>query len=873
MTAATPSRPFICVVPGKEQLELAYGLSSLTNATVWPARAVELEEHDIVWNGAERNGAADGNAIGRNVMDNLLEWSNKGCHSTVAPLDGRKCEVVAWVRRSIEALVDRLRERPPSRSGSSGRSSAASGRVLQRKIGISWCRPGGWGTLETVRWAQAGRDAGQEQTGWPEGRSRAMRPDSFPNGTGVDGQAMGILPTDIVNIECLEDVERVMFCLLSGVGTKRERVRMDMVLSVVLYDELECIVSTVNFVLSKTRIMMLPLIDLLEEVILLHAKKRAGDHVLKNAQMTEFNCLAAQYLAGNVKLFVVQQEQNEGNGLKRFMNVSSMVSVCVKSQTLRTDVQWHETDVFGLLTLGDETSSFTTGDSRSTGNNAQSSSSQPSMRRPESEFSGDASVKVVLQSPRIEAKREEMKSLLSRSLSDAAMMAVDSVSGKSSPTNSILSQQQPSVNSKEIDESRPNSLRSMQPEASLLTRSHRPEQRALQFASLESANGTPKLGAAGDIFDGYFRGSRDVFSSLPSFSNINGHQNQPKFSEKEQNHSEDLRESEELDEPSLSLRGDNVSIPEFVEARSNPVEEETEVGFTDQDLEVNNNSSELTSRILQDHICELEVERRVNKNLLREMDELEHNFKSSQQRVMELELLLAAKTEEPEISVLDRDFEGTLEALRRERKNTRELKDELNTMKSKILCLEVEMSTKDREIALMSARLKALQNKTDISKAFKLCEDALLSSQQECKELKLVNQDLSKKLSHLEVSNMLGSYLPILPDDGDGFESDLESKIICDLQKRLKMAEAKLERSEKSRRAAEEVVASQQRDVRASLVQKRVAENALRKVEELQYQLACSEQTSHAQSLLAAEALARTQNPYNFGQADHYVPV
>ena len=443
------------MVPGKEQLELAYGLSNLTNATVWPARAVELEEHDIVSRGAERSEDPYGNSTDSNVMNNLLEWSNKGCHSTVAPLDGRKSEVVAWVRRSIGSLVERLRERPPSRSGSSGRSSAASGRVLQRKIGISWCRPGGWGTLETVRWAKADGDARQG----PESRALMMS-DSLPTGAEGDGQT-GLLPTDIVNIESLEDVERVLLCLLSGIGTKRERVRMDTVLSVVLYDEQECIVSTVNFVLSKTKIMMLPLLDLLEEVVILHARRRAGDHVLKNAQMTEFNCLAAPYLAGNVKLFVVQPEQNAENGLKRFLNVSSMVSVCVKSQTLRTDVQWHESDVFGLLSQADETSSLTTGDSRSTGDNAQSSSSHPSMRQQGSEFSGDASVKVVLQSPRIEAKREEMKSMLSKSLSDAAMMAAGSVSGKSSPTNSVLSQRQPSVNSKEIDGSRPNFLSGM----------------------------------------------------------------------------------------------------------------------------------------------------------------------------------------------------------------------------------------------------------------------------------------------------------------------------------------------------------------------------------------------------------------------------
>ena len=417
-----------------------------------------------------------------------------------------------------------------------------------------------------------------------------------------------------------------------------------------------------------------------------------------------------------------------------------------------------------------------------------------------------------------------------------------------------------------------------QAETSILTRSRdKPEQRALQFASLESANGTPKIGTNGDIFDGYLRSSqgRDVFSSLPSFSKINGFQNQPKqqptLCERYQSKSDEECEFEELDEASLSLRGD-VSIPEFVEGRSNHVEEETD--FLDQDGEANN-FSEPSSHILQDHVCELEVEKRVNKNLLREMDELEHKFKSSQHRITELELLLAAKTEEPEISVLDGDFEGTLVALRRERRNTRELKDELSTMKSKILCLEVEMSTKDREIALMRARLQALQKKTDLAKAFELCEDALLSSQQECKELKLANQELGKKLSHLEVSNMLGSYLPILPNDEDDFGSDIESKIIIDLQKRLKMAEAKLERSEKSRWATEEFIESQQRDVRASLVQKRVAENALRKVEELQYRLACSEQTSHAQSLLAAEALARTaQDSYNFGPTEyHTVPV
>jgi hypothetical protein len=416
-----------------------------------------------------------------------------------------------------------------------------------------------------------------------------------------------------------------------------------------------------------------------------------------------------------------------------------------------------------------------------------------------------------------------------------------------------------------------------QPETSISTKDHKPEQRVLQFASLESANGMPKIGTNGDIFDGYLRSSqgRDVFSSLPSFSNINGFKNkpdqQPELSEKYQSEPEEDRELVELDEPSLSLRGD-VSIPEFVEGRSNSIEEETH--FLDQDGEANN-SSDPPSHILQGHICELEVEKRVNKNLLREMDELEHKYKSSQHRITELELLLAAKTEEPEISVLDGDFEGTMVALRREKKNTRELKDELNTMKSKILCLEVEMSTKDREIALMKARLKALQKNTDIAKAFDLCEDALLSTQQECKELKLANQELGKKLSHLEVSNMLGSYLPILPNDADEFGSDIESKIIVDLQKRLKIAEAKLERSEKSRWATEEVVEAQQRDVRASLVQKRVAENALRKVEELQYRLACSEQTSHAQSLLAAEALARTaRESYNFAQAEHcIVPV
>ena len=68
---------------------------------------------------------------------------------------------------------------------------------------------------------------------------------------------------------------------------------------------------------------------------------------------------------------------------------------------------------------------------------------------------------MVHQSPKIEAKREEMKNMLSKSLSDAAMMAAGSVSGKSSPTNSVFSQQQPSVNSKELDGSKTKSLSDM----------------------------------------------------------------------------------------------------------------------------------------------------------------------------------------------------------------------------------------------------------------------------------------------------------------------------------------------------------------------------------------------------------------------------
>lgn len=382
----------------------------------------------------------------------LIEWMNKGCYATMLPVDGRDKGHMDWMSEMIKHLMHGL--------------LATKG---TRRVGLVWKCCDGEDSDTLGRSVLSMNDATIPDTTSNRIRSNSAR----------------MRPRVVVQLENENDVD---VALRAVVDMDRGRIRDDCVISVVLIDEEECIFSMLNVVVARNRLSFLNLASLVEEIGTLHQAGKAGDFRLQCGQLTELNKLAAMYLDGNTKIYVVAYPQQED-----FSFVDAIASVCAGDQTVRTDIQWIDPrDVPEYRPLS-----------------IQSSGKFSNLKNIPS-LSKDYDI---FHSPSIETMRQDLRVQTTEHLSAAAKRAMDRIFDHESPTDP-------------------------KPERKGLF----PERRMLHFPSLRSS--VSKEHAQQEEWIPVDR-SRDVFSSLRTTG-------EKYYNSTEQMENDDVIESISLQRPTTS---------------------------------------------------------------------------------------------------------------------------------------------------------------------------------------------------------------------------------------------------------------------------------------------------------------------------------
>ncbi|KAI8112803.1 hypothetical protein M9434_004123 [Picochlorum sp. BPE23] len=790
-------------VPDKSIIDLAYDLSHLDDTNIWPSQAEMI--------------VPEGEVMDEFVQRSILDWMDHGCHASIVPLDGRDGDQMEWMVSMIESVARGMMVRKVKRAtrvGSGSRQSASG----ELKVGIVWKRADGQDSDAII-----GRS--RNSSGSSSGTSTHGLQDAWPRAVVQVGSAVSGGGNEDDERRASESIGHVMQFLIDS---KRKRIREDSVVSLVMYDEGDCVFAMLHFVVARTRTSFTNMVSLIEEIGALHSRKKAGDYVLKSAQYSPLNMIAAPIVGGNTKLFIAPYSKGDGDDMSF---VSSILSVCSSSQTLRTDIIWCDaySSVPSIPATGSpQQSAYTPASDWITVDvDGQRETTTKSLQ-----------TAPFLQSPSIESMKESLKLRSSQTLNEAVKSAMKQMAKEESPTLAArLGHEQPGDDVH--------------------------EKRTLEFPSLRSSwnsNGDVHgrrnpLGRS--LFGGSFRKapwkptrefsphriSRDVFSNIPS--------------------AEDARQESKT---SLSLNN-NVStqadsgddgVPEFVESEylvHSATPSKASDDHADAPCSCEEKEEEPASCDVRDEV-RLEIERHVNEKLLETIQELERKLEWSE--IQRFQLEHSNQTSEDVIlqDMECHDATSMLKALREERKSSKKMEQEVSSAKHDKLALEVEIASKDKEISLLRARVHALENQSDLSVAFKLCEDTLESAQEEARRLRCENTHLSEQLMTLEVSNMLSSYAPILPQDEDYDVDSAEGRIIYELSEKVKSMQQQLAKVEQQKEDTMQQLEQCQRQARSVHVNKKMANEALRRASLLQKKLDTVQEEARRQGLAMADTIA-----------------
>lgn len=790
-------------VPDKSIIDLAYDLSHLDDTNIWPSQAEMI--------------VPEGEVMDEFVQKSILDWMDHGCHASIVPLDGRDGDQMEWMVSMIQSVARRMMARKVkkvTRVGPGSRQSASG----ELKVGIVWKRADGQdsdvmiGRSRNSSGSSSGTSTHELQNVWP--RAVVQVGSSVSGGGNEDDER-----------RASESIDHVMQFLID---TKRKRIREDSVISLLMYDEGDCVFAMLHFIVARTRTSFTNMVSLIEEIGALHSRKKAGDYILKSAQYSSLNMIAAPIVGGNSKLFIAPYSTNDGDDMAF---VSNILSVCSSSQTLRTDIVW--CDAYSSVPL-----------IPTTGSPQQQSAHTPASDWISVDVDGQRETTTksfqtasFLHSPSIESMKESLKLRTSQTLNEAAKSAMKQMAKEESPT-----------------------LTARLGNEHAGTDVH--EKRTLEFPSLRSSwnsNGDVQglrhpLGRS--LFGGSFRKapwkptrefsphlvSRDVFSNLPSAQD-GPQESNPSFS---------------LNNASTQGGCEDDGVPEFVESEylvQSVTPSEASDGHADSPCSREEKEEEPESCNVRDEV-RAEIERHVNEKLLETIQELERKLEWSEIQRFQLEYSNQSSEDVIVPHVECQDAASMLKALREERKSSKKMEQEVASAKHDKLALEVEIASKDKEISLLRARVHSLENQSDLSVAFQLCEDALESAQEEARRLRCENTQLSQQLMTLEVSNMLTSYAPILPHDEDYDVDSAEGRIIYELSEKVKSMQQQLAEVEQQKEDAVQQLEQCQRQVRSAHVNKKVANEALRRASQLQKNLDTVQEEVRRQGLAMADTIA-----------------
>ncbi|KAG7669311.1 hypothetical protein Ndes2437B_g05456 [Nannochloris sp. 'desiccata'] len=239
--------------------------------------------------------------------------------------------------------------------------------------------------------------------------------------------------------------------------------------------------------------------------------------------------------------------------------------------------------------------------------------------------------------------------------------------------------------------------------------------------------------------------------------------------------------------------------------------------------------------------AELEKERRVNSVLFKQLQE-------AQERAA---MATAAASSVPAMENLESgDFSGVLAALQHERLRNTELGQQAQQAAEAQLSLEVELASVRRENAITSARCRALEKGFPLAHVFAQCEAAVKSAEEKAQRLQKENSDLARAVAEAEITSLVKPALNRETNSSD------TSAVIATLHKKLNSAHFQIRKLKDEIAAQKAKARAAESAVRGADVNRRTAEDAIRRNAALQEALTVAEARLEDQCLAAAEALA-----------------
>jgi hypothetical protein len=244
--------------------------------------------------------------------------------------------------------------------------------------------------------------------------------------------------------------------------------------------------------------------------------------------------------------------------------------------------------------------------------------------------------------------------------------------------------------------------------------------------------------------------------------------------------------------------------------------------------------------------AELEKERRVNSVLLKQLQE-------AQERAA---MATAAAASVPAMENIEPgDFSGVLAALQHERLRNTELGQQAQRAAEAQLTLEVELASAQRENAITRARCRALERQSPLAHIFAQCEAAVKNAEDKAQRLQKENFDLARAVSEAELSSLVKSAI----NKEDKTNSSDTSAVIATLHKKLNVAHSQIRKLQAEVAGQQAKACEAESSLRSADVNRRTAEDAIRRNSALQEALTAAEARFEEQCLAAAEALAAAE--------------
>ena len=772
----------------------------------------------------------------------LVAWLRKGCHATMMPLDGRDRDQMAWLRDVLAGVVGGLNA--PSAAGAAAR------------VGLIWRRIDGLDVdlLEEYKremepsWVGR-KDSWMSQTSQTSQMSARGRPDS--------GR---IKPRTIVSVRDEGELDAVLSECVLG-----QTIKQDCVVSIVFHDEESCLFSMLHVAVAGTRLSFLNLASLVEEIGQLHAAGRAGDFRLKSSEMTDLNALASHYVRGDARLFVVEYKARED-----LSYVGGIVSVCASSQTVWTDLVWLDANivrraasVMSWEALGGDGGDGDGGGDESgrdpedvgdednevsfyeVGTNIEERMAEDSFGGVYSVYGDDDDddeesdrndLASCFQSPSIASIRQSLQERVAREMSTAAKRAASKIKADS-PTEGGAMSGATGLSGKSYTE------------------------RRLLFPSLQQSH-TGAAAAAGSD-GGRRRGGGDggggggggghcgTADAAAAILRPAGNQGATSLDQTSRDFFSSLRTIDvehRFQDPnveSISLHRPTTTgdVHEFASESnggggmwsSSPSEGATAAATAA--LTRTTTTTKAETAAAYGPVFE-NIEARIHERFDARLRDLTERLEISEMRRIELQSLYDVLKDGPSAGWDFSDHQSIIKSLQEEVKRCKSLEAAMSSMEQARLEVDVELDAKDREIGLLRARIHALESESDVSTAYKLCEEALSSAREECRVLRQENADLVGKLAAVEVSSLMAANgaSAILPEDED-YDVDAEARIIYKLHEKLKLATRRSKRLEAENSDLRSKLHEGQRAERVAIVTRNVCDKLKKKVNALQREL------------------------------------